>query len=237
MESKRQIAEYLVHVHILALQLFKCEEDHYTERSAAGERLYSSLSEKERDMADKLDEERKTYNEECPWQDDGEYVRPGIFSVEVPMKSVRTLARPDVDLILGSSRPNIFYNYFLLAQRRLFELSQKAAMELSDHTTDRKCSFRFDQDVVGIKCIHQLRLEASDNMQQLVCVLKTLKSLRGCIGKAEESSHLTGDELQKLKIKLAAFDKNSQYSKATRLVSDSMEYEPCLVNSGLDRWW
>lgn len=87
------------------------------------------------------------------------------------------------------------------------------------------------------KDLEQFSLESKENMEQLAIVLKTLQSLRDCIGTAAEAAYLTPDELISLKFKLSAFDTDSLYSKATRLVPFVMEHDRCLANTRSERWW
>jgi hypothetical protein len=237
LESKREIVAYLVHIHMLAIQLFKCEQRHYVNQSAAGEHFRKSLTAIEHAIARKLDGEREALEEEDLWQDDRPRKPPGVFDVSVSMQSAGDLTVKELDLILSNTRPNALYDYFLLAQKRLFELSQKAVTDCGSQTINGKVSYRYDHETFGIKNFLRFRLEANDNMEQLVSVLKTLKSLRNCVGKAAESSRLTKGELQALKIKLTAFDRNSRYSNATRLVFYTMEYQSCLTNARSERWW
>ena len=222
---------------MLVLQFFKCEKDHYTKPGPAGDQFYQSLSKIERNMAKKLDKEREVFKQEVSRKDDDTLASPGVFDVPVPAQRTETLPLEDMDSIIMSSKPNLFYHYFLSAQMKLFKLAQTYLVDLSDHDPTRKASYRLVQQDSGMKNLPKFRLEAHDNMEQLVCVLKTLQSLRECSGRAADSSHLTEDELKALKIKLLAFDNDSQYSKATQLVSYSMEYEPRLVNERSHRWW
>lgn len=230
--SKREIVSYLVHVHMLALQLFKCEQRHYTKQSAAGEYFYKSLTEKEREMAERLDEEREIFEEQNSWQDDGTWTRPGVFDVPVPMQSMDALGLNDLGLILSNAKPNAFYDYFLFAQSRLFKLSKKLLTEV-----DGKSSYWVSGAWIEIRDVTQLRLEANNNMQQLICVLETLQSLRGCVGRAAGLLHLTKDDLLALKLKLTAFDTDSQYKSAISNIPFALEPQQSLVYGQRKDWW
>jgi hypothetical protein len=186
LKSKREIVTQLVHVHMLALQLFKCEQRHYDKQSAAGDQFYKSLTEKEHDLAKKLDEEREVFEKANTWQDDGTWALPGVFDVPVPMQSVENLTLKDLDLVLTNARPNAFYDHFVVAQRRLFVLSKNALVDVSQGAVDRSGSYLFEGTSIEIENLAQFRSEASDNMEQLIRVLKTVQSLRGSVGKAAE---------------------------------------------------
>jgi hypothetical protein len=235
--SKREIVTHLVNVHMLALQLFKCEQRHYTKQSAPVMQFNESLTEKEREIARKLDEERKVSEEENSSQDNNTWKLPSVFGVPASVQSARDFTLEELDLILSNTGPNALYNFFLLAQKRLFELSQRAVMNYGSQTVNGKVSIRYDSEIFVFKDFSRFQLEAEDNMAQLECVLETLRSLRNSVGKAAESSHLSKDELQALKIKLTAFDIRLRYSDATRLAFPTREHQPCLTNARSERWW
>ncbi|KAF1831483.1 hypothetical protein BDW02DRAFT_571940 [Decorospora gaudefroyi] len=137
-----------------------------------------------------------------------------------------------------NTKPNSFYDLFLLERKKIFELSKAVSMgqhwEVNGQYYSR-CSD--NSDGVQIWMFDWFSSDVDHNMEQLVNVLKTLKSLRACIGLAAEASHLTSEELSALKLKLSAFDHESRYADATRLVRYALEYEPHLVNTKWDTWW
>ncbi|KAF3048797.1 hypothetical protein E8E11_000536 [Didymella keratinophila] len=220
---------------MLALQLFECEKRHYNKQSAAGDEFYKSLTQKEREMAKKLDEERGVFEEENSWRDDGTWKPPGVFEVPVPMQSTESLGLNDLHSILTNARPNALYDHLLFVQERLFILSKEALVDMSEKRAQG--FYKYDGAAIEIKDLARFRSEASDNMEQLVCVLRTLQSLRDRIGRAAELSHLTDDELLALKLKLTAFDKRSRYASAIEQASFALEGEKSLVSLLREPWW
>lgn len=90
---------------------------------------------------------------------------------------------------------------------------------------------------IEIKELTRFRSEAGDNMEQLVCLLRTLQPLRSRIGRAAESSHLTDEELRALKFKFTAFDKRSRHASAIEKASFVLQGEEILVSSRREQWW
>lgn len=168
----------------------------------------------------------------------GEGLRPGVFAVKFPMQMTRNINFEDLDSVIMNENPNCYYDNFLFAQRRLFELSKKVSIDVSKEEAYGKCCVYWSGgETIEIKRIEQFREEAKPNMNQLVQVLQTLQSLRDCVGQAAEASLLTKEELKSLKLKMLAFDKDSCYSLATSLVSHALEWDRCLVHTSREKWW
>lgn len=249
-EMKREIVGYLVYLHLLIWQLFNYEQKHYPRHGAnqdAQQQFYRLLSEVERDIEKELQQDTRRYNDE--WlnipvtQKEPGPVLGEFASAYTPvrkdcaMRRAKTLHDSELDTIIKSSKPNAFYDHFLAAQKRLFEVSKSVARSQHFKATTGRYLAPWSGPTVELKEISQFSLDAIDNMDQLVVVLNLLQSLRECIGKAAEASCLAKDELLALKLKLAAFDKDSGYWTATRLVSHAMEVDQRLVDSNRDKWW
>lgn len=84
---------------------------------------------------------------------------------------------------------------------------------------------------IEIKQLEKFRKEGGGNINQLVQVLKTLQSLRDCVGRAAEASLLTENVSKALKLRMLAFDKESRYLFDTSLVSHTLERDRCLVHT------
>lgn len=211
-----------------------------------GLRFHESLSEVERAIYRELLMELEDF--ECQQQTRTQQYSakplPGIFAScyttvqeQFLMRRAEALRDEELDMIIRNTAPNMHYDAFMLTQRKLYELSKDVSQcRHFEFNGDYYAHWSGGSPVMLVN-FDRFILNLSDNMEQLIVVLKTLESLRTSVGQAAESSSLTKDELRALRFKLTAFDSDSRYSNARRLVSYALEYEPCLVNTRSKRWW
>lgn len=249
LESKRQIVGYLMYLHMLACQVFRYSHKHCPRLGArydAGLQFDSSLSKQEHKVAKDLDDELDRVGKQHRLRSLGVSIPPigsfaSIYTIARKRLAVRwakKLGPDELNLIIMNTRPNAFYDNFIMASKRLFDLSKEYSAGQCREGSSGIYYMELPGGVtVEIKEVDHFSTNVGDNMNQLVVLLKTLQSLRRCIGKAADSSHLTNNEMFALKLKLTAFDKESRYSIATRLASHALEFDRCLVDSVQERWW
>ena len=229
--------------------MFEFEEAHYPHRISSRDvdsQFLAALSAEERGISQALiaDLGRPQDNQRLSVKHTASYRTLGGASMpqreKLVMRHTEKLDDFSLDEIIFNAKPNAFYANLLTVQSRKFELS-RYVLANQGTITEHDSYFAEWSGGPAIEIrpwqMREFCSRIGDNMEQLVAILKTLRSIREYVNQAAECSYLSEEELSALKLKLSAFDTNSQYSLATTLVPYALESDRCLVDSSRERWW